>query len=98
MSDVDWMNPGVCLKNHFHNVYAPLCGIFCPNSVVTKILGEYFQQNMEVACGGRRPDAGRPERTAGGFVDWWLVWGEGGADFFLSVEGRIVIGNKNKKS
>ena len=33
MSDVDWMNPGVCLKNHFHNVYAPLCGIFCPNSV-----------------------------------------------------------------
>lgn len=36
------------------------------NSVVTKILVEYFQQNMEVACGGRRPDAGRPERTAGG--------------------------------
>ena len=36
------------------------------NSVVTKILVEYFQQNMEVACGGRRPDAGRPERTVGG--------------------------------
>ena len=22
------------------------------------------------------------EVAAGGFVDWWLVWGEGGADFF----------------
>ncbi|RHQ36857.1 hypothetical protein DWY50_09610 [Ruminococcus sp. AF25-28AC] len=21
------------MKNHFHNLYAPLCGIFCPNSV-----------------------------------------------------------------
>ena len=36
------------------------------NSVVTKILVEYFQQNMEVDCGGRRPETGRPERTAGG--------------------------------
>ena len=23
-----------CLKNHSHNLYASLCGIFCPNSVV----------------------------------------------------------------
>jgi len=22
------------LKKHSHNMYAPLCGIFCPNSVV----------------------------------------------------------------
>ena len=22
-----------CLKNHSHNLHAPLCGIFCPNSV-----------------------------------------------------------------
>ena len=22
-----------CLKNHFRNLHAPLCGIFCPNSV-----------------------------------------------------------------
>ncbi|RHN93288.1 hypothetical protein DW141_04875 [Ruminococcus sp. AM12-48] len=21
------------MKNHFHNLHAPLCGIFCPNSV-----------------------------------------------------------------
>ena len=34
MSDVDWMNPGVCLKNHFHNVYAPLCGALCTVSDV----------------------------------------------------------------
>ena len=26
-------NPRACLKNHFHNLHAPLCGIFCPNSV-----------------------------------------------------------------
>ena len=25
--------PRACLKNHFHNLYTPLCGIFCPNSV-----------------------------------------------------------------
>ena len=25
--------PRACLKNHFHNLHAPLCGIFCPNSV-----------------------------------------------------------------
>ena len=23
-----------CLKNHSRNLHAPLCGIFCPNSVV----------------------------------------------------------------
>ncbi|MFQ8587456.1 MAG: DUF6783 domain-containing protein, partial [Ruminococcus sp.] len=23
----------MCLKNHSHNLHAPLCGIFCPNSV-----------------------------------------------------------------
>ena len=33
------------------------------NSVVTKILVEYFQQNMEVACGGRRPDAPKGQRV-----------------------------------
>ena len=33
------------------------------NSVVTKILVEYFQQNMEVACGGRRPDAPKGQQV-----------------------------------
>ena len=27
------MNDRECLKNHFHNLQAPLCGIFCPYSV-----------------------------------------------------------------
>ena len=25
--------PGACLKNHFRNLQAPLCGIFYPHSV-----------------------------------------------------------------
>ena len=27
------MSVRVCLKNHSHNLHAPLCSIFCPNSV-----------------------------------------------------------------
>ncbi|MGN8784289.1 MULTISPECIES: DUF6783 domain-containing protein [unclassified Blautia] len=28
------MRVRACLKNHFRNLHALLCGIFCPNSVV----------------------------------------------------------------
>ena len=28
------LSPRACLKNHSRNLHAPLCGIFCPNSVV----------------------------------------------------------------
>ena len=28
------VNVRACLKNHSRNLHAPLCGIFCPNSVV----------------------------------------------------------------
>ncbi|WP_368371335.1 DUF6783 domain-containing protein, partial [Ruminococcus sp. RTP21484sp1_RTP31023st1_H8_RTP31023_210422] len=27
------MRSRACLKNHSRNLHAPLCGIFCPNSV-----------------------------------------------------------------
>ena len=50
MFDVDWMNPGVCLKNHFHNVYAPLCGIFCPNSVVVARYDALIRTKSSTNC------------------------------------------------
>ncbi|MEI2993252.1 MAG: DUF6783 domain-containing protein [Blautia faecicola] len=33
MQKMEQKGPGACLKNHFRNLQAPLCGIFYPHSV-----------------------------------------------------------------
>ena len=43
-------NPRVCLKNHSHNLHAPLCGIFCPNSVAVARYGALIRTKSSTNC------------------------------------------------
>ena len=43
-------NPRVCLKNHSHNLHAPLCGIFCPNSVAVARYGALIRAKSPTNC------------------------------------------------
>ena len=44
------MSVRVCLKNHSHNLYAPLCGIFCPNSVVVACYDALLRTKSPINC------------------------------------------------
>ena len=39
-----------CLKNHSRNLYAPLCGIFCPNSVAVARYGAFMRTKSPTNC------------------------------------------------
>ena len=39
-----------CLKNHSRNLYAPLCGIFCPNSVAVARYGALIRTKSPTKC------------------------------------------------
>ena len=39
-----------CLKNHSHNLHAPLCGIFCPNSVAVARYGALIRTKSPTNC------------------------------------------------
>ena len=39
-----------CLKNHSRNLHAPLCGIFCPDSVVVARYGNRIQTKSPTNC------------------------------------------------
>ena len=43
-------NPRACLKNHSHNLHAPLCGIFCPNSVAVARYGALIRTKSPTNC------------------------------------------------
>ncbi|WP_334297951.1 MULTISPECIES: DUF6783 domain-containing protein [Blautia] len=38
------------MKNHFHNLYAPLGGIFCPNSVSVIRYDAFIRIKFSVNC------------------------------------------------
>ncbi len=40
----------VCLKNHSHNLHAPLCGIFYPNSVAVARYGALIRAKSPTNC------------------------------------------------
>ena len=40
-----------CLKNHSRNLHAPLCGIFCPNSVAVARYGALIRTKSPTNCG-----------------------------------------------
>ena len=40
----------VCLKNHSHNLHAPLCGIFCPNSVAVARYSALIRAKSPTNC------------------------------------------------
>ena len=42
--------PRACLKNHFHNLHAPLCGIFCPNSVAVASYDALIRAKSPTNC------------------------------------------------
>ena len=46
LGDPIYGNPGACLKNHFRNLQAPVCGMFCPQSfnAAGEIFSEYFDR------------------------------------------------------
>ena len=39
-----------CLKNHSRNLHAPLCGIFCPNSVAVARYGALIRTKFPTNC------------------------------------------------
>ena len=39
-----------CLKNHSRNLHAPLCGIFCPNSVAVARYGAFIRTKFPTNC------------------------------------------------
>ena len=39
-----------CLKNHSYNLHAPLCGIFCPNSVAVAHYGALVRTKSPTNC------------------------------------------------
>ena len=39
-----------CLKNHSYNLYIPLCGIFCPNSVAVTRYGAFIRTKSPTNC------------------------------------------------
>ena len=39
-----------CLKNHSHNLHAPFCGIFCPNSVAVARYGALIRTKSPTNC------------------------------------------------
>ena len=39
-----------CLKNHSCNLHAPLCGIFCPNSVAVARYGAFIRTKSPTNC------------------------------------------------
>ena len=43
-------NLRACLKNHSRNLYAPLCGIFCPNSVAVARYGALIWTKFPTNC------------------------------------------------
>ena len=50
----NWLRPlkGIraCLKNHSHNLHAPLCGIFYPNSVAVARYGALIRAKSPTNC------------------------------------------------
>ena len=43
-------NARACLKNHSRNLHAPLCGIFCPNSVAVARYGALIRTKSPTNC------------------------------------------------
>ena len=39
-----------CLKNHSRDLHAPLCGIFCPNSVAVARYGAFIRTKSPTNC------------------------------------------------
>ena len=44
------LSPRACLKNHSRNLHAPLCGIFCPNSVVVARYDALIRTKSPINC------------------------------------------------
>ena len=42
--------PRACLKNHSRNLHAPVCGIFCPNSVAVARYGAFIRTKSPTNC------------------------------------------------
>ncbi|RGF76883.1 hypothetical protein DWZ38_02865 [Ruminococcus sp. AF31-8BH] len=38
------------MKNHSHNLHAPLCGVFCPNSVAVARYGALIRTKSPINC------------------------------------------------
>ena len=56
--------PRACLKNHFHNLHAPLCGIFCPNSVVIARCDALLRTKSPANCDAYLAESLFPTRSA----------------------------------
>ena len=48
--DIILFYPRACLKNHFRNLHAPLCGIFHPNSVAVARYGALIRAKYPTNC------------------------------------------------
>ena len=53
-----------CLKKHSRNLYAPLCGIFCPNSVVIARCDALLRTKSPANCDAYLAESLFPTRSA----------------------------------
>ena len=47
---LDVLRARACLKNHSRNLHAPLCSIFCPNSVAVARYGALIRAKSSTNC------------------------------------------------
>ncbi len=65
--------PRACLKNHFRNLHAPLCGIFHPNSVAVARYGALIRAKYTTNCDAHLAESLFQTRSRGNKVKLYQV-------------------------
>ena len=53
----DVLRARACLKKHSRNLHAPLCGIFCPNSVAVARYGAFIRTKSSTNCNAHHAES-----------------------------------------
>ncbi|WP_334298031.1 DUF6783 domain-containing protein [Blautia faecis] len=68
------------MKNHSRNLHAPLCGIFCPNSVAVARYGALIRTKSPTNCDAHLAESLFQTRSS------LFVWGK---EFFMNILCRF---------
>ncbi|WP_442973287.1 DUF6783 domain-containing protein [Ruminococcus sp. 1001136sp1] len=64
--------PRACLKNHSRNLQAPLCCIFCPNSVAVARYGAFIRTKSPTNCNAHLAESLFQTRSSNCFSSLFL--------------------------
>ena len=68
-----WVIFRACLKNHSCNLHAPLCGIFCPNSVAVARYGALIRTKSPTNCDVHLAESLFQTRSSMFSLNFWAV-------------------------